>query len=329
MKAVICTKYGPPEVLQLAEVDKPTPKDNEVLIKIYATTVHIGDTRIRSFTVPFLFKLPFRLGVGFSGPRNKVLGMELAGVIEEAGKDVAKFKVGDAVFASTDTAMGAYAEYTCMSEDKFVALKPANMTYEEAATAPNGANTAHLMLKKAKISKGQKILINGASGSVGTSAVQLAKYYGAEVTGVCSTSNLELVKSLGSDHVIDYTQEDFTQNTDAYDVVFDAVGKSSFSKSKRALKDGGIYLTTVPALGSILQKLKTSIFGSKKVALPAIGQKPEDLVFLKGLIEAGHLKAVIDKVYPLEQIVEAHAYVDTGRKKGNVAITVADDKEVL
>lgn len=326
MKAVICTKYGPPEVLQIAELDKPIPRNNEVLIKIYATTVHIGDTRIRSFTVPFLFRLPFRLGVGFRGPRNKVLGMELAGIIEEAGKDVTKFKAGDAVFASTDTAMGAYAEYTCMAEDKFLALKPANMSYKEAAAAPNGANTAHLMLKKAKVREGQKILINGASGSVGTFAVQLAKYYGAEVTGVCSTTNLELVKSLGADYVIDYTAEDFTQNVDTYDIVFDAVAKSSFSKSKKALKDGGIYLTTVPLLGSILQKIKTSLFGSKKVALPAIGQKAEDLLFLKELIEAGHLKVIIDKTYPLEEIVEAHRYVDTGHKKGHVAITVTHDE---
>jgi len=325
MKAVVCTKYGPPEVLQLTEIDKPTPKDNEVLIKIYATTVHIGDTRIRGFVVPFLFRLPFRLGIGFRGPRNKVLGMELAGVIEEIGKDVTQFEVGDQVFASTDAAMGAYAEYTCMTEDKFIAIKPANISYGEAAAAPNGANMAHLMLKKAKIQKGQKILINGASGSVGTFGVQLAKCYGAEVTGVCSTGNLELVGSLGADHIIDYTQEDFTLNADTYDVVFDAVGKSSFSQSKRALKDDGIYLTTVPALGSILQKLKTSMFGSKKVALPAIGQKTEDLLFLKELIEAGKLKVVMDRIYPLEEIVEAHRYVDTGHKVGHVAITVAHE----
>jgi len=325
MKAVVCTKYGPPEVLQLAEIEKPSPKDNEVLIKIYATTVHIGDTRIRGFVVPFLFRLPFRVGIGFRGPRNKVLGMELAGVIEEAGKDVTQFKVGDQIFASTDTAMGAYAEYTCMAQDKFIALKPANTSYEEAAAAPNGANMAKLMLKKAKIQEGQKILINGASGSVGTYAVQLAKYYGAEVTGVCSTANIELVKSLGADEVIDYTAEDFTQNADTYDIVFDAVGKSSFSKSKRALKQGGIYLTTVPALGSILQKLKTSMFGSKKVALPAIGQKASDLIFLKELIETGKLKVVMDKIYPLEQIVEAHRHVDAGHKVGHVAITVASD----
>ncbi|MFC1978453.1 NAD(P)-dependent alcohol dehydrogenase [Chloroflexota bacterium] len=325
MKAVICTKYGPPEVLEIQEIDKPVPKDNEVLIKIYATTVHIGDTRIRSFTIPFLFKLPFRLGFGIRGPRKKILGMELAGEIEAEGKDVTLFKVGDQVFASTDTAMGAYAEYTCMRQDAMIALKPANMTYEEAAAAPNGAMTAMAMLKKAKIVSEQKILINGASGSVGTCAVQLAKYYGAEVTGVCSTGNVELVKSLGADRVIDYTQEDFTENGDTYDIVFDAVGKSSFSRVKRALKHEGIYLTTVPTLGSILQKLWTSIVGSKKVALPAIGQKAEDLIFLRELIEAGHLKVVMDKIYPLDQIVEAHRYVDTGHKKGHVAITVSHD----
>jgi len=327
MKAIVYTKYGPPEVLQLQEVDKPTPKDNEVLIKIHATTVHIGDTRIRSFTVPVLFQLPFRIGFGFRGPRKKILGMELAGEIEAIGKDVKLFKEGDQVFASTDVGMGAYAEYKCLPQDGMLAIKPANMTYEEAAAVPNGADTALLMLKKAKIQRGQKILIYGASGSVGTFAVQLAKYLGGEVTGICSTTNLEMVRSIGADKVIDYTKEDFTQSGQTYDIIFDSVAKSSFSRCKGLLEQKGLYLTTVPTLTNILQKLWTSIAGSKKVILPAISQKTEDLLFLKELIEEGKIRSVIDRRYPLEQIVEAHRYVDKGHKKGNVVITVEHNNE--
>ena len=325
MKAVICTKYGPPEVLQLQEVEKPIPKDNEVLIKVHATTVHVGDARVRSFTIPALFRLPFRIGFGFRGPRKKILGMELAGEIEEIGKDVTLLKVGDQVFASMGFESGAYAEYKCLRQDGLVAIKPANMTYEEAAAVPAGGITALLILKKSNITSGQKIMIYGASGSLGTFAVQLAKYFGAEVTGVCSTGNLELVKSLGADKVIDYTQEDFTKSGDTYDIVFDAVGKSSFSACKKLLKQRGIYLAAVPTLALILRKLWTIVVGSKKIIFPAMSEKTEDLIFLKELIEAGQLKAVIDRSYPLEEIVEAHRYVDQGHKKGNVAITVAHD----
>ncbi len=316
MKAIVYTKFGPPEVLHLEEVEKPTPKDHEVLIKIHATTVVKEDPDMRA-------------SPGFNGflkPRHPILGQELAGEVEAIGKTVTRFKPGDQVFGID--MFGAYAEYKCMPENGALAIKPANISYEDAASIPNGALTVLPFLRdKGKIHSGQTVLIYGASGSVGTAAVQLARYYGAEVTGVCSTANLDWVKSLGADQEIDYTQEDFTENGKTYDIIFDTVGKRSFSACKGSLTDTGIYLATVPSPVVILQALWTSKRGGKKVKFAATGLMPagekiKDLVFLRELIEAGELKPVIDRRYPLEQMAEAHRYVEKGHKKGNVVITM-------
>ena len=321
VKAIVCSKYGPPEVLQLREVDKPQPKDNEVLIRVYASTVTSGDVRVRSFTWATWFWLFGRIMYGFRGPRRNIPGNELAGEIEAVGKDVTLFKPGDQVFGLTKGVLFGCtnAEYKCMPEEGALAIKPKNMSYEEAAAVPIGGQTAFHLLRKGNIQLGQQVLIYGASGSVGTYAVQIAKHFGATVTGVCSTSNLEMVKSLGASHVIDYKKSDFTQNGEKYDVIFDAVIKTSFSRCKNSLKQRGIYITVGWPL---LHALRSSIVGSKKVKIGIAPNRTEDLIILRELIEAEKIKAVIDRTYPLEEIVEAHRYVDTGHKKGNVVITL-------
>ena len=324
MKAIVCTRYGPPDVLQLREVAKPTPRDNQVLIRIHASTVTSGDVRLRSFTWAPWFWLPARVMFGLIRPRKTIPGNELAGEIEAVGKDVTRFRKGDQVYGIIWAVSfgGANAEYKCLPEDG-VAIKPANMTYEEAAAVPIGGLTALVLLRKAKVQSGQKVLIFGASGSVGTFAVQLAKYFGAEVTGVCSTTNMEMVKSLGVDKVVDYTKEDFTKSGQTYDIIFDAVIKTSFSRCKRSLKQKGVYVTVDYPL---LQALWTSVVGCRKVKF-GIANKIEDLVFLRELVEAGKLRSVIDRRYPLEQTAEAHRYVEKGHKKGNVVITLEHDSK--
>jgi NADPH:quinone reductase-like Zn-dependent oxidoreductase len=314
MKAAVCTRYGPPEVVRIAEVAKPVPRDNEILVKVIAATVARGDVRIRSFTVPFWQWLPARLYLGVRKPKRAILGMELAGEIEALGKDVTRFKKGDHVFSFVGFGFGAHAEYKCLPEDGarveegLVAPMPATMTFAEAAAATGGALTALRYMRNGRICPGQKVLIYGASGCVGTFAVQLARHFGADVTGVCSAANLELVKSLGAGRAIDYAASDFAASGVKYDFIFDAVAKLPRRRARRALKKGGIFLSSHDNHG------------------PAV-IKAEDLVFLKSLIEAGKIKSVIDRTYPLERIVEAHRYVDMGHKKGNVVITVGQNNK--
>jgi len=302
MKAMVATRYGAPEVLQLQEVEKPTPKAHEILVKVQATTVTAGDHRMRSFTVPPMFWLPARITLGIFKPKQPIYGMELAGDVEAVGKAVTRFKVGDAVFASTLTAnFGAHAEYKCLPEDGMVALKPANVGYAEAAALPIGATTALRLLRKGNIQRGQKVLIYGAAGSVGTYAIQLAKFFGADVTGVCSTTNLTMVKALGADQVLDYTNEAAFSSDARYDVIFDTVGKFPKASVSKLLASSGTYIT--------IAKLDSK-------------EHLDNLMFIKDRVEASQLKVVIDRCYPLEQLVEAHRYVDSGRKRGNVVIMV-------
>ena len=327
MKAIVYNEYGPPEVLQLIDMEKPSPRDNEVLIRIYATTVTATECIFRKGKPWFS-----RLFTGLRKPRNTMLGEELAGEVKAAGKAVKSFNKGDQVFGTAGPKFGANAEYICIPEDGVLSIKPDNMTYEEAASGVDGFLTSLPFLRdKGEIKRGQKVLINGASGSVGSAAVQIAKYYGAEVTGVCSGSNVEMVKSLGAEAVIDYTREDFTKIDDAFDIIFDAVGKISFSRCKGLLKKNGIFLEAGVTLSVFPAVLLTAIFRGKKARIAATGLRPakerkKDLMLLKELMESGDIKPVIDRKYPLEEIVEAHRYVDQGHKKGNVVITVRPEE---
>lgn len=328
MKAIVWTKYGSADGLQLREVAKPTPRDNEVLIKVNAATASTADTELRRLKLPLLFAIPLRLYLGFIKPtRITILGTEFAGEIESAGKDVTRYKPGDQVFGYTGLAMGTYAEYMCLTEKPsglagVLGKKPVNMSYEEAAAVPFGGLEALHSLRKANIQRGQKVLIVGAGGSIGTWSVQLAKYYGAEVTGVDKPGKLEMLRSIGADHVIDYTREDFTKNGKTYDVILDTIGKSPFSGSLRSLKENGTYLNANPGLFGGIRMRWASKGSSKKVIPWTAGYTTSNLLALKELIEAGKIKPVIDRRYPLEQTAEAHRYVDEGHKKGNVVITV-------
>ncbi len=331
MKAMVVTKYGSPDVLQLKDIPKPSPKDTEVLVKIYAVSVNYGDLVARNFgnisaaefNMPSIFLLPAKMEFGFRKPKKQILGSEFAGDIEAIGKDVTRFKVGDPVFGYRGSSMGANTEYLCVSEDGMMAIKPVNMSYEEAASVPYGTLTALNLLRKVDIQRGQKILINGASGAIGSAAVQLAKHYGAEVTGVCSTPSIAFVKALGADKVIDYTKADFTKNGETYDVIFDILGRSSFASCKNSLTQNGHYLLASFKMPQLFQMLWTSRIGSKKVICALSMEKLDDLMSIKELVETGKIKTVIDRCYPLEQTAEAHRYVEAGHKKAKVIITVA------
>jgi NADPH:quinone reductase-like Zn-dependent oxidoreductase len=331
MKAIVYSEYGVPDVLRLAEVTKPMPKENEIRVRVRATSITVGDLWARNFkaisprefSMPLPLWLPSRMYFGLTKPRISILGSEFAGEVESVGKDVKRFKKGDAVFGYRGQNMGANAEYLCIPENGMVTHKPANMTYEEVATVPYGALTALSLLRKVNVRAGQKVLVFGASGKIGSAAVQLAKYFGAEVTGVCSTAGLDFVRSLGADRVIDYTKEDFTQNGETYDLIFDVMRKSSFSRCKNSLTPNGTYLLASFKMKQVFQMLWTSMRSGRKVVCALSGEKTEDLEFIKELVEAGSLKSVIDKSYPLEQTAEAHRYAETEGKRGNVVITLS------
>jgi len=330
MKAVVYTQFGPPEVLQLKEVEKPAPRDTEVLIRVHAASVNYGDLiarnfkniTARQFNMPLPLLLLSRMYLGVSKPKVNILGSEFAGAIESTGQQVTRFKVGDQVMGYLGQRMGAYAEYLCMPEDGLLALKPANLSYAEAAAVPYGAITATSLLRHAHIQPGDQVLINGASGSIGSAALQLARYYGAQVTGVCGTPRLEYVKSLGADRVIDYISSDFTQNGETYDLIFDVLGRSSFSRCKPSLKPDGVYQLASFKMKPLLQMLWTGMVGGRKVICALSSEKSEDLVFVKELIEAGQYKSIIDRSFPLEEATAAHRYVESDLKLGNVVITM-------
>lgn len=330
MKAAVYTEFGPPQVLKLKDVAMPTPRDNEILVKIYAASVNVGDLWARNFkdisprrfTMPLPLWLPSRLYFGITKPRVHILGSEFAGIVEATGRDVKRFRKGDPVFGYRGQSMGTYAEYLCMPEDGLVARKPANMTFEQAAVVSYGTLTALNLLRHVNVQPGQKVLINGASGGIGSAAIQLAKYFGAEVTAVCGTQRIEFVKSLGADHVIDYTKEDFTQNGETYNLIFDVPGKSSFSRCRDSLKPDGRILYASFKMKQLFEMLWTSRTDGRKVICALSGEKLEDLLFIKELIEAGKIKSIVDRCYPMEEVAEAHRYVESGQKRGSVVITL-------
>ena len=325
MKAIIYTQYGPPEVMQIVELDKPVPKDDEILIKTHASTVTSGDWRARSLILPRGFGWMARLMFGITKPRNPILGTEIAGEVEAIGMDVTKFAVGDEVFANNDTGMGCSVEYKCMPQDGAVVLKPAALFYDEAAAMSFGGATALIFFRRGNLQSGEKVLINGASGGVGTAAVQLAKHFGAEVTAVCSAANEELVRSLGADHVIDYTSTDFTQNGETYDVIIDILGRSSFSQCKVSLTPHGTYFLVSFKMKPVLQTLWTKYFGGKRVMATFGSDKAADLLEAKELIEAGKIAPIVDKTFPLAQAAKAHRYYESAERAGGVAIIVDDN----
>ncbi len=322
MKAIVYREYGSPGVLELEDIPKPTPKDQQVLIKVHATTVGTWDCEARSFTFPLWFWLPLRIAMGLRKPRWPVLGQELAGEIEAVGKDVKRFKQGDQVFASVGLGFGAHAEYKCMSSKGAIALKPANMSYEEAAGIPTGGDNALHFLRLADVQSGETVLVNGAGGNIGVIAVQLAKHFGAEVTAVDGSDKLDMLRAIGADHVIDYAKEDFTKTGKAYDVIFDLVHGSSYSGAIGSLNPNGRYILANPRFLPLIRARWTSRTSDKKVVTQFAASKPKDLIILKELAEAGKIRAVIDRRFPLERAAEAHAYVDTGRRKGTVVLTV-------
>jgi len=332
MKAIIYKEYGGPEVLQIEEVPKPVPKDNELLVKVHASSVNFGDLLARNFKntpmskfyMPTPLWFPVKIAFGWSKPKVRILGSEFSGVIESVGGTVTKFKVGDEVFGYPGMKMGAYAEYLVIREDKMVGLKPENMSHVEAAGIPYGLIMANDHLRKVNIQPGQKVLVNGASGGIGSAGVQLAKQYGAEVTGVCSTKRVDFVKALGADQVIDYTKEDFTRSGKEFDVIYDILGKRSFSKVKGSLRENGIYLLASFKTGKIFQMLTTKLFGHKKVICAFASEDPGEMKTFKDLVENGKIKAVLDRTFSMEEASEAHRYVESGNKKGNVVISMVN-----